>query len=507
MAQPRAVESRATDLARQHTLVVTTFDRPVYLARVLSIIAAGGSIGSVVIADASHEEHRASNRALVDKLLAGSRLLRVELPPSTSVIGLYEAAIRAVDTPYLTFCADDDLIHPAYVADAVRFLEDHPDHAACAGRSFSFGPAEESGVRIYASGTRAREEEDPRDRFLALLRSYWPVEFSTRRTADANDALLTLDAFRLCEALGEPLHGAAHVLTGKVAVIERPGVLRGWHEQNNANRSFHRRQLFFDGSFSEAFELLVRHVAARVGSSPAEADPSLRLDLGDALLRHFACHPRYFQGDVAGGSLRDGAPTVDQFGLARASREIAEAIHRDLLGDRYEPSRLSGPGPLGFDEDRVSTTVIHLSPDRRAYTLCDHATRQPPTESAPDGAREAVERNARSWARTIVEPDFSGRYGALRASHIGLLPDGVREDHAERCFDALALRVLGADLHGLQGFEVDDPADVIARTGVDELRSPFWTELVELATVALTFPHPRHFPGQGAPESQAATPA
>lgn len=500
MITAEAAGSSGADPARQHTLVVTTFDRPAYLSRLLSIAASSPAVGSLVIADASHDIYRSVNRALADQIVPNHRVLHVDLPSSCSVIELYETAIRSVDTPYLTFCADDDLVHPSYLADAVHFLSEHPDHSACAGRSFSFGAADDQGLRIFTSGTRAHEADDAGDRFVDLLSSYWPVEFSTRRTEDAKSALSTLDAFRLCEAVGEPLHGAAHVLDGKVAILERPGVLRGWHDHNNANRSLDRRRLFFDSGFSPAFELVVDALRAR---TPTETDAALRLRIAEALVRHFACHPRYFLDQVSGDGLRQRAPGVTRAELERALRDIAEALHVAILGDHYEPSTMSPSIRVGFDEDEVSEAVLQVTPDGCVYTLCTQATRRS-TSRPSDPARERVERQAKVWSRALAAPGFDTRYRLFRASHLHLLPDQVSAESAECCFDLLALRVLGEDVFGLQGFEVDDPVDVIERTGVANPASQSWGELVELASVALAFPHPRRLPGLDMPEEYDA---
>ncbi|MEZ5666632.1 MAG: TIGR00180 family glycosyltransferase [Alphaproteobacteria bacterium] len=460
-------------LRDEHTLLVTTYERPTYVYRLLRLLRSDVSVGRILLVDASSDAVKARNaRTIAASGLAVEHML---CDHALSVIDLHEVAARAVNTPYVTFCADDDFIAPAFIGHAVDWLRDRPGHAACAGRLSYLGYDSDQAL-LSVGHNWAVEQDSALERFTGHLASFWSGEFATWRTKAKQDACRAFEIFKRDEVLGEPLHSLLMAIGGKIGVIDRLSVVRGLHEGNNANRFQEKRLCLVRDGFRadfDAFCALVESALSDVGEPPQDWE-QFRRRLFDAVIRHIAFYNSYFKDSITTGILRKLWPTATRPAIEDKRQFLRRRISAELFGD--DGSLVDARLPTG----RHANVLRARNGTILRYDLSESAS------AAALLAPAQVEPTAR--CRQLIEALYDGRYARLhvrlrRELSPALLPD-VSEP-ADLAFDALALQALVAELAPLHHM----PAGVnraiacalpIARGDAYEL--DLATELVGLAT-------------------------
>jgi glycosyltransferase domain-containing protein len=123
-------------------LIVPTYDRPELLERTLSfvrrlsdmpIIVADGSSGSI-----SHKNSDICKRVGHNIKYFCQPVVEDSIGKTNNYRARLLEAVNRVETPYVTMCADDDLILPGFAQRCVEFLNDNPDYIACHGSYVGF---------------------------------------------------------------------------------------------------------------------------------------------------------------------------------------------------------------------------------------------------------------------------------------------------------------------------------------------------------------------------------
>ena len=119
------------------TFVMPSFGRPTLLARSVDWYTAAG--GRIIVADGSEtsQSFPAHADAVSDGAGSCGGVTYLHRPGREPHERIREMLVRAT-TPYVLFCADDDLIIPEAVDEAVRVLDSEPDCASVQGRYVTF---------------------------------------------------------------------------------------------------------------------------------------------------------------------------------------------------------------------------------------------------------------------------------------------------------------------------------------------------------------------------------
>ena len=114
------------------TVAIFTKDRPKYLKRQLEIFKNLGFDFQIFILDGSADSsNKKYNSILANDV--GARHFHEQ-----SLLKRYLILDQELQTEYVAYCTDDDLINPDYYLSATSFLENNPDYSVAVGRLKAF---------------------------------------------------------------------------------------------------------------------------------------------------------------------------------------------------------------------------------------------------------------------------------------------------------------------------------------------------------------------------------
>jgi glycosyltransferase domain-containing protein len=221
------------DLARSYTLVIPTFNRPALLGRLLRYLELQSARFSVLVLDSSTPDNKSKNAQAVASV--DLRIRRLEYDTELSPFAKFLAGTGAVDTPFLSLCADDDIVIVQSVVELVEFLQHNNDYSAAHGFYFNFhenrapelpgSSARKSGAGSHTNVTSlfyrspSIADERPVQRVAQLFRRYEALTYAVYRTAVARHVYEESQKVESILAR-ELLAGALTVANGKTARLK-----------------------------------------------------------------------------------------------------------------------------------------------------------------------------------------------------------------------------------------------------------------------------------------------
>src|SRR5262245_24537015 len=109
-----------------HTLVIPTYNRPALLERLVSYCVLRVPPMTVLVLDSSKPEVAGENAGM----LASHGVRHIAFPTTAPMAAKLCRGLADVNTPTVSFCADDDLVFPDGLRAALRFLTEHADHVS-----------------------------------------------------------------------------------------------------------------------------------------------------------------------------------------------------------------------------------------------------------------------------------------------------------------------------------------------------------------------------------------
>jgi|GEM_PF-2078674 len=201
---------------QQLTLVIPTYNRPHFLARLLNYYAGKNIQLQFLILDSSNEQNKILNKQAVSSL--GQRARYFDFPSTITFANKLLEGLKRVETPYCAFCADDDVIFIDGLAKALSFLKNNPSYVCADGIYFNFTPVGQD-IQIQVEyATQGIQAEDPGARVYRLYQKYESVFYGVFRARDAinifsgvckNDTLHYQELFQATAAM---LLGKSHRL-------------------------------------------------------------------------------------------------------------------------------------------------------------------------------------------------------------------------------------------------------------------------------------------------------
>lgn len=484
---------------RDLTLIVTTYDRPRYLRRLLQYLEVRLFGGVLHVVDASRDEIQEENARAVGRFRGRLAPRHIRLPTTTSLADTFKRAVHSVDTELLCYCPDDDFVDPDYMYEAAAFLRTHPEYSVCGGR-FCLATTEDETWRFTIQSNDAAEQNDPLDRFVSLVESYWPILRSVQRTEAAIDAASNLDAYMHDTVVGEALHGSTYALHGKVHVLDRIGQIQICHETNNQRLDTKKGFLLCRDSFWRAVRLLAESVRTRLPDRPARSTIEPRLHL--AVTHHLASN-YWIWRDTAVQNIVAAIPGVRAQTLTRASHWIEVQLELDLLRGAFSAEMANEPRPYKDLFHQLHVTPI-LRLDDRGERLEDASlgigyfdvgsleTLQAAWQQLREGSLKPPPRELVDFVERVFRRGFQEDYERFRESRVetlrGLLGPVATEEAARLAFDGLFVIVV---LEYLAHF--GRHVLPLSQTITGELLSPDHDgrEMLHLETIArLLFEHP-----------------
>jgi len=221
------------DFARSYTLVIPTFNRPELLGRLLRYLELQSARFNVLVLDSSTPDNKSKNAQAVASVKL--RIRRLEYDTGLSPFAKFLAGTEAVDTAFLSLCADDDIVVVQSVAQLVEFLQHNDDYSAAHGFYFNFhetraperpgdaarkpGAGSQTKVTSLFYRSPSIADEQPVQRVAQLFRRYEALTYAVYRTAVARHVYEESQKVESILAR-ELLAGALTVAAGKSARLK-----------------------------------------------------------------------------------------------------------------------------------------------------------------------------------------------------------------------------------------------------------------------------------------------
>jgi glycosyltransferase domain-containing protein len=202
---------------RNYTLIILTYNRK-HLFRKLILHLSAKRVGfKILVLDSSEDMQKKENRMVSEKSVLDINYIEYnnEIDPLFKV---YDG-LKRVDTKYVSFCADDDLLLTDAIPDCIDFLEKNADYVACHGYYINIGnelKKEEFNIGLEY-GSPSLDGETFETRVFQLLTNYQAIFYAVFKcgvVVEYFDAARNIDAD---SALYRELFtGIAPLVSGKV---------------------------------------------------------------------------------------------------------------------------------------------------------------------------------------------------------------------------------------------------------------------------------------------------
>src|ERR1700730_10870572 len=103
------------------TLLIPTYNRSAYLRSQVAYLTARRFEFPIRVLDSSSEPALSENRDMINR--AGLELVHQIYDPTTTIWTKLAHGIEAIETPYSSFCADDDVLFTGVLDECLDFLD------------------------------------------------------------------------------------------------------------------------------------------------------------------------------------------------------------------------------------------------------------------------------------------------------------------------------------------------------------------------------------------------
>lgn len=191
-AQTSARRSR-TALHGDYTLVIPTYNRPRDLARNLAFHDAQGLKARILVLDSSRPEIKEQNKRTIGAVPLDVEHLAYD--PATHPFDKFADGVHRVTTPYMSLCADDDLLLIGGLDASLAALDSDKQAEAAHGYYFLFGHLHDATsmditTMLYASPGIV--DSRPLERLRTLMRSYQALTYAVMRSDVAKTTYQTM---------------------------------------------------------------------------------------------------------------------------------------------------------------------------------------------------------------------------------------------------------------------------------------------------------------------------
>jgi len=282
-----------------HTVVIPTYNRPEFVSRLVTYYRDVAPQLPLVVLDSSRDEIVAANKRSLCRF--GDAVRHRVFPSTMPVIDKLAAGVAEVATPYVSLCADDDIVFPAALREAVRFLAGNPDYVSAHGLYLNFRVA---GHQVHItreySGS-GNEAASAARRIFTLCQHYESLYYAVFRTADLQHVMTGATALPTLH-FQELFQSVAALIRGKVKRF--PSFYGGRQSCDPAEPERDKWQTYYWFA-DNAAEMLADYAAYRDQTwrfyreygptSDLDEEGFLRvLDLAHAVYFSAGCPPQYF---------------------------------------------------------------------------------------------------------------------------------------------------------------------------------------------------------------------
>jgi glycosyltransferase domain-containing protein len=216
------------------TALVPTRNRPAECARQLRFLQGNKFAHRIIVLDAGEP----ANSDEVRRACSGIAEFR-HFGPEYRMADKLAAAVADVATPYVVLIPDDDIVLPQAIAEAIAFLDGHPDFVVAHGYFVAFrGHDNDIDMHRVIGFTPSIVDEQPLKRLYNLFRRYQSFYWGVFRTGIFRAAVTAACAMQVV-AFRELTAMSTAILQGKVARLRSVYALRGPVKSHAAVRQSH----------------------------------------------------------------------------------------------------------------------------------------------------------------------------------------------------------------------------------------------------------------------------
>lgn len=173
------------DSRNQLTLVIPTYNRPLFLMRLLNYYRKRATNITFLVLDSSKPEIAEENALLISTIDRNFRY--IGFPSSLQVAKKLSSGLDLVETPYCAFCADDDLVFLDALMRAQGFLQENPDYVCADGIYLNFNQIGTDIHLVTEYASRGIDAEHPGARIFRLFQKYESMFYGVFRTPDLKE--------------------------------------------------------------------------------------------------------------------------------------------------------------------------------------------------------------------------------------------------------------------------------------------------------------------------------
>lgn len=352
-------------LSAKHTLVIPTFNRPSLLKRLVSYYCGLDDLPNMLILDSSCAEDFEANQLSLSGLPGDVR--HVQFSQDTEFATKLSAGLKTVTTPYVSFCADDDLVFLSSVRKSMDILEAESSAVSVHGLYMNF---REEGQNVHISceyGNPSNDAAQAGARVFRLFQKYESLFYSVFRTRDLQEIFAEVEKLPTLH-FQELFQSVAALLKGKVLNIEQIYAARRSGPEADPTRDKWQTYYWFMDDPSELMAhyqsyrdaLLDLHEREGFTSGVSRSDMQKILDAAHAVYFSANCPPPYFwsilqhhwpdEPFVKAGE-QDLFETIKNRSRANSVLTHLDEPREESSILRWLKRRLSGPGERGLNAE------------------------------------------------------------------------------------------------------------------------------------------------------------
>jgi len=166
----------------KYSMIIPTYNRPVLLKRLISYLS-NKQVGFqiFVLDSSSNEDTKRDNKCIC----ANTNLKIAYFDYPSEIIGKDKVldGLKKVDTEYMSFCADDDIVFPDSIKKCLDFLVDNADYAGCHAYYLNFTNINDKECQISLEySSPSIDGNSFSERSLQLMLKYEAIFYAVFRT-------------------------------------------------------------------------------------------------------------------------------------------------------------------------------------------------------------------------------------------------------------------------------------------------------------------------------------
>jgi glycosyltransferase domain-containing protein len=219
----------------RYTLLIPTYNRASQLRGLLAYLAARGFEYPIRVLDSSAEEALAINRKTISE--SPLNVTHQIYDNSINTYAKFALGVQSVETPYCSFCADDDILFTANLAKYLDVLDADPSLVAAHGYYVNFKPGDVYSILYTVYSAPSIVGSDGLHRILQQMSNYQAVFYAVYRKSVLEHVMRSIQGMQTLLSL-ELLASSLTLVAGGVQRIPEfymgrntnPSIAtEGWH--------------------------------------------------------------------------------------------------------------------------------------------------------------------------------------------------------------------------------------------------------------------------------------